>query len=376
VAYTLPTDETYFFFVAEDSATLSTYVDDYTENPDYPVAGANIISTATLPEPPLRDHTEMAHIKKYIGDGVAPRVFDGLKINCTDRAMVWIRGFSGPSYDNVFDSLRGAGKFIRFNTDEAEGTDLNTVSSLNTDGFTVNATDILYNWNNVEYALRVLAMQAKYGMDMVYRSGNSVTGRAVGHLLNKPPELILTKNLTTGTTNWRVGCEFAATSNPWNNYLELNTDVMPQPSAGAWNNTPPTADEFFVGDALEVNASGNDYIDYLFTSKPGLLKVGWFDGGRNTEPWHIGFQTALFMVKNVSVAAPFLIYDRTMNPHNPRDYGWPENYTGNPSTAYGNVQLLSDRIYLDSTHTYLNAAGSRYIYLAISAAALQFANAG
>jgi len=377
VAFTLPTDQTYFFFIGDDSETLANYIYCRWDDPAYPIEGAKTLCTANLPEPPLRDHTEMAYIKQYIGDSVIPRVFSGLKIDCTDRAIVWIRRYGSPGYDYVFDSPRGAGKFIRLNTDEAEGTDMDTVSVLSSDGFTINDDSIGgFNYNNNKYALRVLAMLPKFGMDMGHRSGDGQAGRAVSHNLPKAPEIILTKNLTTGSTNWRVGCALAAETNPWNHYLELNTDVVPQASSGAWHNTPPTASVFTVGDALEVNAGGNDYVDYLFTSVSGLIKIGWYDGERDLEPIHMGFQTALFLVKNITVGAPFLIYDRSMDPHNPRRYAWRLNYTGNPSTGYGSVQFYSDRIAIDSTHSYLNAAGSRYIYMAISAAALQFANAG
>ena len=119
--------------------------------------------------------------------------------------------------------------------------------------------------------------------DVVAYTGNGVAGRTVSHNLGVAPEMIWVKDRSV-TKNWMV---YTATTGI-DQYLLLNDVNAATGSAGSniWGSSSPTDTSFQVSSSSTQNASGDNYIAYLFASLDGVSKVGSFshtNGGGDTN---------------------------------------------------------------------------------------------
>ena len=112
--------------------------------------------------------------------------------------------------------------------------------------------------------------------DVVAYTGDGVTNRQIAHNLGVQPELMIMKE-RSGVNNWNVflgplssdgdvkiarvnrdNASFADTTNTFSSFFY---DKL------------PTSSVFTIGDASQINASGDTYIAYLFASVAGVSKV-------------------------------------------------------------------------------------------------------
>ena len=80
-------------------------------------------------------------------------------------------------------------------------------------------------------------------------------------------------------------------------YMLLNTTAIPGTNT-YFHDTTPTSTLFYVGNAWQVNKSGDTYMAYCFTSIKGYSKIGSYfgNGAADGAFVHTGFRPAYVMI--------------------------------------------------------------------------------
>jgi hypothetical protein len=312
----------------------------------------------------------------YTGNGSPQTITNGIDLS-TKGGLVWVKSRSAVKNNCLVDTVRGVSYALASNTtgvqDFSSG---NYVNAFNTNGFGVGDVGDV-GGSGVTFATWTFRKQPKF-FDVVTYTGNG-TSRAISHNLGSVPGCMIVKDLTTGSTNWRVYHKDFPTG-----YANLNTTGIFS-TAGAencfGNNSTvvaPTSTNFTVGNASLVNGSGDQYVAYLFASNAGgfgltgidnVITCGSFttDGDGYSPNVTLGYEPQWIMFKRADSATfgSWQIVD-TMR-------GWVNNgYTGDDYTLLANSSAAegsaADRGYPTATGFnvgYTGAASSLYIYIAI-----------
>ena len=252
----------------------------------------------------IDDSEAYFQVKLYSGTGSEQSItLDG----DTDMQpnLVWVKQRSGSENQTIFDSNRGAPKILYPNITNAEsaGTaagEPNTLSSFDSDGFTVIADDG-QNKSGSTYVAFCWKESATAGMDLVGYTGNG-SARTISHSLSAVPHFMIVKQ-RSGTGNWIV-YNHKNTVAPATDYFYLNTTASTADDANAWNDTEPTSSVFSVGDGDDVNENTETFIAHLWSEKQGFSKFDKFVGNGVVDgPFiHTGFRPAWIMIRNAEYA--------------------------------------------------------------------------
>jgi len=274
----------------------------------------------------------------WTGDASYPRSITGVGFQ---PDWIWLKNRTNTYNHVLMDIIRGTGnlKWLSSNLTDAEGTQFNNanVTSLDSDGFTIGSTggtDILngssqnivaWNWlaggtgvsNTDGDITSTVSANTTSGFSIVSWTGDGVNGASVGHGLSQAPEMIVVKNRTDGSTNWRVGQTVAGNTMTDGNgyYMEWDdTKASTNPgSATIWGSPPlaPTSSVFYVGSNNANNGSGDNMICYCFHSVKGYSKIGSYSGNGSTDGTFIytGFAPAFVMIKRTNSTSPWTMFD-------------------------------------------------------------------
>jgi len=178
----------------------------------------------------------------------------------TEGGLVWIKSRDSANGHQLFDTERGAGKYLKSHNNSAEGTDTTRLSAFNNNGFSLGSESSV-NHSSFTYA-GFTFRKAPGFFDVVTWTGNGTAGRQISHSLGCVPGMILTKNRSTGY-DWHVYHRKADNDSPEDYVFFLNsTDA--RIDAALFNDTLPTSTHFTLGGTQHVNGSGDDYVAYLF----------------------------------------------------------------------------------------------------------------
>jgi hypothetical protein len=295
--------------------------------------------------------------------------------------MVWIKCRSGThatENHNLFDSVRGANKFLIPNGTTASSTDTNSLTAFNTDGFSlgtrtdVNGSGAYVGWNwKAGTALNNSAganggsiattgsinTDAGFGIVKYVGTGSNAT---IYHGLGKIPKMIITKNIDQNY-HWTV-----YTFNSNTKILRLNGNNAEE-TESAFQSTDPTATIQSLGTHNQNNGSGDTHISYMFCDVPGYQKVGKYTGNGSTDGVFIqtGFSVSWFMIKRTDSASSWRIWDNKRDPFNVRDTSLNANESGAEYTdASVYIDFLSNGVKFRNADD--NVSGASYIYIAIA----------
>ncbi len=261
-----------------------------------------------------------------------------------------------------------SGKFVKTNTDQAEGTASSFKFSSN-DGFgdggnAMPSGDQAWMWKR------------HAGMDVVAYTGNGVAGRQVPHGLNAVPEMMWVKRRTNGSggTNWLVYHKgLNGGSSPEDYYLLLNGSSAETATTAIWNDTAPTSTNFTVGNNSNVNSTDKETIAILFASVAGISKLGSYTGnatdsdptsGTNTITF--GFQPRMVIIKSYDASNTSWHILDTLR-------GWTTgdstkrlrlNLTNAQSTEPYGYPTSTGMVLTGNGDGHLNNSGDNYIYYA------------
>lgn len=198
----------------------------------------------------------------WTGDGSSSRaITNGLNLS-GEGGLVWIKSRSSGKH-LWFDTARGTGKYIQSNTTVAQSNASNTLSSFNSDGFTIGANaDVNSNGTNyVAWSFR----KAPGFFDVVQYSGTGGS-QTVSHNLGVVPGMMIIRNYGI-SENWAVFHQFGGYhTNEGKGKIGLLNSANQFGTNDWWGNTNPTTTAFTVNSDRAVNDSGGNYIAYLFAT--------------------------------------------------------------------------------------------------------------
>jgi len=194
----------------------------------------------------------------------------------------------------------------------------------------------------------------------------TATGAAttVAHNLAAVPELMIVKSRSDATA-WQVYSSALANTE----YLVLNTTAAKATGATRWNSTTPTASVFSIGTAAEVNTLAATYVAYLFTSCPGVSKVGSYTGTGTTQTINCGFTAGsrFVMIKRTDSTGDWYVWDSARGIVAGNDPYLLLNSTVPEVTSTDYIDTAAAGFEITATApAAINANGGSYIFLAIA----------
>ena len=316
----------------------------------------------------------------YDGTGATQSINNGIDL-AGEGGLVWLKNRDS-TYDHALtDSVRGAGKVLFSSGTYAETTYATSLTSFDSNGFTL-GSDAFVNGSSNQFA----AWAWDAGTSTVSNTDGSITSQVranpsagfsivsytgsganstIGHVLNAAPEFIITKNRDSGSFNW--GVYHAAAGNTV--YLKLNT-IDAAATQATWQNTTPTSSIFYVGNYNSANQSADDYIAYCFAPVEGYSSFGKFTANASTDgPFvYLGFRPALVVCKKSSNSSIWIALDSERDPNNVTTNFLRWNDTDAEASTADRMDFLSNGFKLRAPGGYSpnETNGDTYIYLAFA----------
>ena len=292
--------------------------------------------------------------------------------------MTWIKCRSHAQSHMVQDAVRGATKQIFPNTNGAETSWTNGLTSFDSDGFTVAGSDeggassktyVAWNWKangagsaNTDGSINTTSTSvnttAGFSISKYTGTGSNAT---VGHGLGKVPKVIIFKKLNSAD-NWFNYHEPLGNTKR----LLLSTNDAEATSAGYFNSTTPTSSVFSLGTNGGNNQSGDDYVAYCWSEIYGFSKFGSYLGNGNADGSFIytGFKPAMVIIKLYSTGSEnWRIFDNKRIGYNPNNYKLYPSLNNTEGTS-DLIDLYSNGFKPRSTSVEFNGSGNGYIYMA------------
>ena len=300
---------------------------------------------------------------------------------------IWNKNRDSANYDHhVVDSVRGITKMLRVSTDIAEFTATDVVTAIGSDGFTVgnddngyfsSGTDAQVSWcwkagtsfSNDASATGIGTVDSSgsvndtAGFSIVIRTGTG-SAATIKHGLSTVPKMIITK-MRSNQESWGIyNVNIGNTK-----YLKLEVTDAPGTSSVVWNNTTPTTSVFSVGSSALTNGSSKTYVDYVFSQIKGYSRFGKYKGNGDNDGTfaYTGFRPAWIMIKNVSQAQNWYMYDIKRSPFNPADdHIYADLANAEVVDASFVIDILSNGFKMRNSNDGWNGNGEDYIYMAFA----------
>jgi hypothetical protein len=301
--------------------------------------------------------------------------------------LVWVKSRSTSDYQALFDTVRGATKYLRPSADAAETTTAESLKTFDSDGFTLgtnstwNASSmsgVSWNWlggastlGTGDFTQGATASTCSRNVDagfsvVSYTGSGSAT--TIGHGLSSAPDLIIVKKVGS-VTDW-ITYHSGNTSAPETDYLILNLSDATADGLTSWNDTAPTSSVFTVGSRDATNSSSNAMIAYCWHSVEGFSHFGSYIGNGNADGTFVytGFEPAFVMTKRSDSSDHWRTIDNKRHPINDGTNPGMKINTDETEADAGNrnIDFLSNGFKIRDTDVDTNADGGLYVYLAFS----------
>jgi len=369
-----------------------------------PPSGFLALCTANLPEPAIGPNSTTTSDQNfntvlYTGDGTNGQAITGVG---HQPDLLWIKSRSGTAYHELHDSIRGAGTRLFSNDTAAEST-VGTVSSFDSDGFTVSRNSaydgtnqsgvsfVGWNWKaggtastiavdaysaGVPSTASSVSANQDAGFSILTYTADAATG-TVGHGLSSAPELVLAKPRNPSIiTDWYVMHTGALTASQ---ILNLNgTNAAFNPGNNHFNDTYPTDTVVSYGGYMGNPLTGDDKLMYCFHSVDGFSKVGSYVGNASTDGTFVytGFRPAWVMIKNTADVTHWAIWDSKRVAYNVITTAlYPSSSDPDQTGTSLYVDFVSNGFKWRSSHNSVNGSSDTFIYLAFAEAPFKYANA-
>ena len=234
----------------------------------------------------------------YTGNGSTQTIANGINL-AVNGGLVWAKNRTSTGNHRLFDTLRGALNPIYSDLSSNQTTEANTLTAFNSNGFAL-GSDANINQTNQNFVSWSFREQPKF-FDVVTYSGNG-SNRTIAHDLGSVPGCILVKRTTGSVSSWTVYHRSLSATQ----FMTLNATDAVATSALVWNSTAPTNTVFSLGAAASVNASGSNYVAYLFAHNAGgfglnnaenVISCGLFS---STGQVNLGYEPQWVMMKSTS----------------------------------------------------------------------------
>ena len=304
--------------------------------------------------------------------------------------IVWVKARGDTESHRLTDSVRGVEKPLCPNNAGVELTEDQGLLAFGTDGFTVGTDDhydntdgsgmASWSWkaggastvtNNDGTTESEVSANTTAGFSIVSYTGTG-SATTIGHGLSSAPTFVITKS-RDAEDNWAVG--ILATGIDFTDRMLLNSDSAVDDNIAFWNDTAPTASVFTVGNHVDVNASGNDYIAYVFSPIEGYSRVGSYEGNNSADGTFVytGFRPAWVMIKNVDSTPYWTTMDNKRVGYNvDNNQLYPNSYEVESTSDY--MDIVSNGFKFRDSDDNVNSSAT-FIYLAFAESPFKYANA-
>ncbi len=285
-----------------------------------------------------------------------------------EGGLVWFGRRDNGDNHFMSDTVRGATKTLRSNTNGAETTDTSAVTSFTSSGFTLGGDGSVNNSSGT-FVAWTFAKQAKF-FDIVTYTGSGSVNHTINHNLGSVPGTIIFKR-TGASDNWGVY------HRSHTGYLILDRDQAGE-STVVIDNVTSTSFRI-TRDFSFINEGSNTYVAYLFAhdaqdfgtdSDEAIIKCGSYTGNGNSDgpTIDLGFEPQWIMWKRADSGTESWHIRDVMR-------GMPVTASGkdlyaDSSSAEGSTTNegpipTANGFKLVGTNTNGNASGGTYIYMAI-----------
>ena len=327
-----------------------------------------------LPEPTIKKGTDYFNTLLYEGNSTDARAITGVGFG---PDLVWIKNRDDTDWNNLYDTVRGAGKRISTNSDSAEHDSTDHMDSIDSDGFTLKDGDNT-NQNNESYVAWNWKESATAGFDIVSYTGDGNSPRNIAHNLGVAPEVVIVKR-RNDTEDWFTNVGAVLGSGKDGHYLKLNTTATEGTAAGPFNSANPTSSHFVTQGDSATNANNDTYIAYCFSSVEGYSKFGIYTGnGSDNGPFiYTGFRPAWLIYKRVDdTGKPWYINDSVRSPYNVIHNTTVASSNAVEQTSSNNtIDFYSNGFKCINSDSLENPSGHTAIYLAIGEQPFKYSNA-
>ncbi len=296
-------------------------------------------------------------------------------------SFVWIKSRNDTNEHYLFDIIRGVHEPLIGSANTAETTDIRTITSFDSDGFSMSDntgingssdTEVAWNWkaggsassNSNGSITSSVSANTTAGFSIVSYTGTGANA-TIGHGLGVAPKMIITKGRSFAD-DWL--CYHSSLGN--GKYIILNKTNAEASSTLPWNSTSPTSSVFSVGSSGTTNNNGGTIIAYCFAEKKGYSKFGSYTGNGNVDGTfiHTSFRPAWLMIKPTSINnESWKIYDNKRNTFNVSQTTLnASDYSVEGSSSGNNIDILSNGFKIRSNDSRINSSGATNIYIAFA----------
>lgn len=296
----------------------------------------------------------------YTGDGTSSKVISCPGVDLTGGGLIMIKSRNGTQEGVMIYTPNGSSPKELAAFTEVVPTP-NAACTFGNGSFTL--TSSANNVNGRTYVAWVFKKAATF-LDIVTYSGNG-TARNINHNLTTVPKFMIVAANTVTTTDkqgYHVSLGNTTAIRMW--------DVNILTGVSTWGSTTPTSSVFRVGTGGNVNASGSDFVCFLFGEGPtSEVAYGTYTGNGNaTGPVvNTGFEPqAILFDGNHGFNDGWIMLDQARNP----GFSSTENSLifSSSATEAAAVQLIDvsgSGFQIKSTSNLINRNASAYIYMAI-----------
>jgi hypothetical protein len=311
----------------------------------------------------------------YDGTGAAHTITNGIDLS-GEGGLTWIKARDIGYSHQLFDTERGATKQLYSNTTDGETTAATSLTSFNSDGFSLGALNGVNNPSQT-FASWTFRKAEKF-FDVVTYTGNGVNGRQLPHSLGSTPGMVVCKRTDTGQ-NWILQHKSLDLSGNKTMYLN-NTDALAVAN-DYWNSTHASSTAITLSGDADINGSGGTYVAYVFASDAGgfgddgdenIIKCGsWNENSTNNVTIDCGFEPAFVMFKCADAASPWYMVDSMRGIPTPSSGTATGNYINTVLQAQASTtETSANAISLTSTGFTWYADGrltntAKWIYIAL-----------
>ena len=334
----------------------------------------------------IDDPTAYFQTKIYSGNGSSQNI-TGLDFQ---PDFCWLKNRASGNRHALFDSVRGVTKRLRSDGTDTEVADPDTLTSFNSDGFTVGADaeayganndgDAFVSWNwkagtsftNDASSTSIGSLDSSgsvndtAGFAIVTYVGNGSSGATIKHGLTSAPTFMIIR-VYDATAGFQVYSK-AVGATKFAGYL--NTTEAAGTTAGVVNNTDPGTSVFTVGNGGNTNNDGGNHIAYCFAEKQGFSKQGVYTGNGNNGngPFiYTGFKPAWVLVTRLTAGENWLILDNKRDTFNPQDSSvYPNLNNAEDADGADYFDFVSNGMKVKTNNGGTNTSGASYVYLAFA----------
>ena len=297
---------------------------------------------------------------------------------------VWLKSRNSATHHRLYDSSRGALKNILSSAANTEATTANSLTSFDSNGFTLGSDDnsnqntktfVAWQWkanggttssNSDGDITATVQANTTAGFSIVTYTGNgNGSDQTVGHGLGAECKLVFQKMRTDAGQSWRVFHESVSQSGGGNLFLNSNGSLdTGDPARIKSTNTSTFTLLAYTSPYNGVNASGKEYVAYCFAEKKGYSKIGSFTGNGNADGAFVytGFKPAWLMIKRTDSANHFLLFDIKRDISNVGEKWLRADTTDAESTGIY-WDGLSNGFKARTNDPIINASGGTYVYM-------------